>query len=570
MNISPPAIWATNDGEKIDRDRIGHALSRGNSVWNGRRIKLFGARNEVIAFQLIVEAPNEGIHSLSASLHELTHQSGTAITYASPSTDPSDYVGRPIQLFAVRYMNVLQPTNARWIYRSAEHNVSSDRIGWKPVQLVPENASRDGFPLAVAGGLVQAIWIEIYLRRDLPAGTYHGRLSVSVDGVTANLPVELELFDFSLPDVNSLPAMIYYESEQPELYHGRNLDPAYHRFAHRHRVELVQGYGGHDAFAALGRFRGDDFTRALGYEGPGEGVGNTIAPFSFYAPGTDFDERTSAWRTSDEWMRFIAKWLPDAITFLYLFDEPTPEQFPLIRQIAANIKSNPGPGSRLPLLVTRHYTPELDGAIDIWNCGAPHYNIQHAEAERARGRDHWACNGGRPEGGAVVIDAPATDARMLAWACFKHGIKVYFYWHSVHWMHNSQKPEERVQNVWANTITFDNRGEPDKPLESQGFGNGDGVLMYPGEDTLHPAENRGIAGPISTIQLANLRRGLQDHLYLTLAQRCGLVREVRDALQAVVPRVFSDAPGTIGFADDGDAYEIARYRLAVAISAAGR
>jgi hypothetical protein len=168
-----------------------------------------------------------------------------------------------------------------------------------------------------------------------------------------------------------------------------------------------------------------------------------------------------------------------------------------------------------------------------------------------------------------VIDSPATDARMMPWACFKHGIKVYFYWHSVHWKHNQQKPGDRVQNVWANTITFDNRGEPDKPSESQGFGNGDGVLMYPGEDELHPAENRGIAGPISTVQLANLRRGLQDHLYLTLAERCGLVAEVRDALQAVVPSVFSDANGTIGFAEDGDAYEAARYSLAVAIAAAG-
>ena len=332
-------IWAVNDGEKIDRDRIGHALSRGNSVWDGRRIKLFGARNEVIAFQLIVEAPNEGIRSLSASLHELTHESGAAISYAPPSTDPSDCVGRPIQLFAVRYMNVLEPTTAQWIYRSAEHDMASDRTGWKPVQLVPENASRDGFPLTVASGHVHSIWIEIYLSRDLPAGNYHGRINVSVDGATTNLPVELEVFDFSLPDVNSLPTMVYYDGEQPELFHGRNLDSAYHRFAHRHRVELVHEYGTHAALAALGRFRGDDFTRALGYEGPGEGVGNTIVPFSFYAPGTDFDERTSAWRTSDEWMRFIAKWLPDAITFLYLFDEPTPEQFPLIRQIAANIKS---------------------------------------------------------------------------------------------------------------------------------------------------------------------------------------------------------------------------------------
>jgi hypothetical protein len=56
---------------------------------------------------------------------------------------------------------------------------------------------------------------------------------------------------------------------------------------------------------------------------------------------------------------------------------------------------------------------------------------------------------------------------------------------------------------------------------------------------------------------------------LTLAQVRGLDAEVRDALQEVVPRVFSDADGSIGFADDGDTYEMARYKLAVAISAAG-
>jgi hypothetical protein len=569
VSSTPPKIWAAGDGEKIDRDRIGHPLSRGNSVWNGERIKLFGARNEVIAFQLIIEAPSAGIHSLSASLHELAHESGAAITYAPPSVDPSDYVGRPIQLFGVRYMNILEPTTARWIYRNGNHSVPGDRIGWKPVQLVPENATQNGFPLTVAGGHVQAIWIEIYLRRDLPPGTYHGSVGVSADGVATNVPVELEVFDFQLPDVNSLPAMIFYESEHPELYHGRNLDPAYHRFAHRHRVELVKAYDRDSALAALARFRGNDFISALGYEGPGEGIGNTIVPLSFYSPGTSFDERTSAWRTSDAWMRFIEQWLPDATTFLYLHDEPTPEQFPLIWQIAENVKSNPGPGSRLPLLVTRHYTPELDGAIDIWDSTAPHYNIQHAEAERAQGRDHWVCNGGRPAGGAVVIDAPATDARMMPWACFKHGIEVYFYWHSMHWKHNKQKAGKRIQNVWANPITFDNRGEGKKNPESQGVGNGDGVLIYPGEDILHPAENRGIAGPISTIQLANLRRGLQDHLYLTLAQRRGLDAEVSDALQAVVPRVFSDANGAIGFAEDGDTYEAARLSLAVAIAAAG-
>ena len=44
----------------------------------------------------------------------------------------------------------------------------------------------------------------------------------------------------------------------------------------------------------------------------------------------------------------------------------------------------------------------------------------------------------------------------------------------------------------------------------------------PGEERLHPEQDRGIAGPIATVQLANLRRGLQDHQYLTLARKLGL------------------------------------------------
>jgi hypothetical protein len=124
-----------------------------------------------------------------------------------------------------------------------------------------------------------------------------------------------------------------------------------------------------------------------------------------------------------------------------------------------------------------------------------------------------------------------------------------------------------VQNVWVNPVTFDNRGQPRKPVRDQGIANGDGVLMYPGEDKLHPEENRGIPGPCSTVQLANFRRGLQDHQYLTMARKYGLTREVNEALEAIVPRVFSDAMETVGFAESGDAFESVRYKLAQAIAA---
>jgi hypothetical protein len=218
--------------------------------------------------------------------------------------------------------------------------------------------------------------------------------------------------------------------------------------------------------------------------------------------------------------------------------------------------------------VTHSYTEGLDGAIDIWDAAPGHFDVDRVAAERAKGRKCWFYNGARPWVGAIIIDGPATDARASMWAAFKHDVEVYFFWHAVHWKHNTQKQGARRQNVWANPITFDNRGQPRKPIDDQGYINGDGVLIYPGEEKLHPEEDRGVPGPIATIQLANLRRGLQDHLYLTMAKSLGLTKEVADAVAAIVPRVFSEAGERVSFPETGDPYEAARLALGKAIAVA--
>ena len=51
-----------------------------------------------------------------------------------------------------------------------------------------------------------------------------------------------------------------------------------------------------------------------------------------------------------------------------------------------------------------------------------------------------------------------SDARVIGWAGFKGGLRGYFYWHGVHWHHNSQrKVGSRDQDVWGNPVTFDER-----------------------------------------------------------------------------------------------------------------
>jgi hypothetical protein len=205
-------------------------------------------------------------------------------------------------------------------------------------------------------------------------------------------------------------------------------------------------------------------------------------------------------------------------TFLYMPDEPAASSTrrscawpPTCTRTRARPRA---PGLRHQALGAR-----ADEAIDIW-CSPPQRSTSRApRSERARGHAYWTYNSGRPTRPPLLIDAPATEARAMAWALFKHDVDVYFYWHGVHWLHNRQKQGERRQDVWTNPITFDNRGQPHKT--DHGYLNGDGVLFYPGEEKVHPREDRGIAGPCPRCSSRTCAAGVQDHLYLTLAAQRG-------------------------------------------------
>src|SRR5881394_4067151 len=98
-------IRAVNDGVKVARDARNHPARTRNSAWDGHVVRISGARNEVVAFQVIVEADDRGIDQLSLRLPEL--RSGRdRITYRPPAGDPTDYADRPIEIFAVHYMYV--------------------------------------------------------------------------------------------------------------------------------------------------------------------------------------------------------------------------------------------------------------------------------------------------------------------------------------------------------------------------------------------------------------------------------------------------------------------------------
>ena len=69
-SVVPQTVWAVHDGLRLERDDLNNGNKSSNAVWDGTKIRIFGARNEVVAFQVIVQA-GQAISVLSAALPNL-------------------------------------------------------------------------------------------------------------------------------------------------------------------------------------------------------------------------------------------------------------------------------------------------------------------------------------------------------------------------------------------------------------------------------------------------------------------------------------------------------------------
>src|SRR5689334_11125881 len=62
------AAWAIHDGEKVERDDLAHPGRIANAAWRDGTARIFGGRNEIVAFQVVVESDAAGIGGLDVRL----------------------------------------------------------------------------------------------------------------------------------------------------------------------------------------------------------------------------------------------------------------------------------------------------------------------------------------------------------------------------------------------------------------------------------------------------------------------------------------------------------------------
>jgi len=182
-------VWAVPDCVKINPQTgqpYNHALKgkdygKANPVFQDGRIRLYAARNETTAFQVVLQAREKAADRVDLRITDLAGSKGILPAAAC------------VRLYREWFIQVQQP---------AEFSYGP---GWYPEPLVPRDAPRYHLPMTVSPQRCEVVWVDLAVPADAAAGKYTAVLQVfSRDQVLAEIPLELQVWSFALPAEPSL------------------------------------------------------------------------------------------------------------------------------------------------------------------------------------------------------------------------------------------------------------------------------------------------------------------------------------------------------------------------------
>ena len=155
------------------------------------------AKNEFEAFHVVVTGPASGV---SMAFDGVSDGQGHTIS------------GRDVVLYREALINV------------ANQSGGDGATGWWPDALVPDvdpimGEKRNAFPFDVPAGENRAVYVDVHVPADAPAGKYTGTLVVS-GGASAQVPVTLTVWDFSVPSTSTLRTAFGMTWNGPCMGHG--------------------------------------------------------------------------------------------------------------------------------------------------------------------------------------------------------------------------------------------------------------------------------------------------------------------------------------------------------------
>ena len=619
-------VWAVDDGEKVMKQDTSNILATSglNKVWQGETVNLFGAKNEIIAFQLILQGDSSGLNNVKVELPLLKQTGGSYSidnSKAQDADDPFNYVGKRIEVFVEHYQNIrtrTSPTSqSAWGFSGAQGNY----LGYVPDALIPVESPKFSGGFTVEANKNQGVWFDLYLPKDAPAGTYTGTITVKSGSTTVKtVPVNLTVYGFTLPDETHLKSFAFfapYSGSNFNSFFGTSylsgtsyyqVEKRYHQLMHRHRMDLSQNLtsslvSSHPYFK--GYLTGASYTTASGYDGPAVAVGDGVAPLGVYDSfRSGFTGEKADWQAAAKnWVEWFDENAPEVDYFVHLPpDEAKPDYLADLVQKgewikeASNLKTfattigfildeggtslgdkwqKAGCGSYLGEINVRD---DLGAVVDLWGvnniCGYFHEpgTSWGGTTGRLLGWVTKMADKVRAEGNDVVVyngTYPYMGTNLIDADATHQRVNPWIFWkYGVNYYFYYHA------NLYNDNNPFTDNYYYSSSVYRHGLGN----YLYPGQDLKsgESAYNYGLAGPMASIRLKNWRRGQQDYEYLWLAKRAGKTSAAAVIVDRVVPKAACDLPpyavnglsvfnDPAPWANRGYSFEEARRELAVLI-----
>jgi len=464
-------IWTSSPLVKIMQD-----TPAPNNPAKG--VRLYAAGNEYEPFQLIL-TPKKPLSNIKIVPHTLVGPKSAKIEAWN------------ITVKNVEYVNCTEPTS------------EDVKPGLYPDPLP------DHTPFAAQPGRNSAVWVTVYVARNIPAGDYKGTIDVIAGGIgKVAIPLSVHVWNFTLPSVSRLRTAYGNSMSWPFIYNNattleqrRKVVDLYNLNFWKHRVSPYAPYWGYDIGVTA-----QDGTVKLDFSDFDVAIAKYFPWFnSFKLPRFGMNDNVGfeggdAERMKIDYMRLVAEHLVDKGVlnkgYNYITDEPEEKDYDAVVEAAKLVRMA---DQRIKILLTEHIADKLIGSVDIWVPIGPEYNEQQAKARQAKGEQVWwyLCCGPHHPWPNYFIDYPAIDLRMWHWMTWRYGLDGILYWDTCYWQ----------DNPWQKPMS-----QPDH--RKWNWGNGDGHLLYPATRT--PSKTFIAKGPVDSIRWETIRDGIEDWDYFRI------------------------------------------------------
>lgn len=462
-------------------------------------VSVTAAKGEYESAQIIMTAKSD-VAVYDVEIADLTSESGKKFSQNN------------IAVYAERYILIEQNYD----------NIPDQLKGMYPDALVPFSAIEEYRENRIAADTNQGLYFTFNVPIGQAAGTYTGRIKVSYDGKSENIPVALTVLELEVNEETHAKSIFLnsWAMQSGELNMSQALVDAYtdalleYRLSPNMLVNKTEfsdediAYYAEKAYQYCVQERFSNYSipykivqvdqqncfdvqifhkyvAALAEKSMETGVNlleKAVCYFGYIDEPDQFGLIEAVKVTTREFRKAVDEAAQAILTTEYDTEYATPQFVQEVADSTRNIQN----------VVTAGYISELDGYVDTW---CPMFHLCDTEEQRAKydevnvGDKWWyGCNSPDVPYATYHIDDSMLSPRLVSWMQAEYGITGNLYWATNYYT---------MQNGDFIDDYFD--------YAERGFRcNGDGMLFYPGGQY-------GLDQPIPSMRLMAIRDGMEEY-----------------------------------------------------------